>query len=115
MPAEEALGASGEKDTGFGCVDGGTGGLEAIERDGQIVESDAIGVFDREAGYSRLDAAADALGDVVGCCTVAILEIGVDGEVGGTRDFGDVSDDGIAADGIGVIGEAAGEGKSGAG
>ena len=88
--ANEALGARGEHHVAAGLVDRRAGGLDARQRQVEIVERRRgllRRVLDRQPGHAGRDAARHVRGDLVGIVGKAVLEIGVERNVGRRREL----------------------------
>ena len=89
-PVQEAFGARREHHVAAGLVDRRARGLHARKREVEVVERIGVvagEILNRQPGDAGLDAARHVLGDVLGFMGEAVLEIGVERQVGRCRDL----------------------------
>jgi hypothetical protein len=118
MADKVALGSGNQHDPGSGGVDGGLCRLDPFDGERQIVErflAVACRIFDGEPRNSGLDAEADILRHGFRLMGIAGFKIGIDRKVDRGDDSRDVFENDIARDGPVGVGQAAREGKAGAG
>ena len=102
MSDEIALGAGRQQHARARRVEGCARGLHALDGQGHVeqrLRAVTGRVLDRQTSHAGAGAQGDAFGNRVGCDAVARREVGVDRDVGGAGDIGDVRQHPIARDG----------------